>query len=40
MCFRSVFFQSNNCDEILKIRPKELNVRGSVYDILEGYLNF
>ena len=34
------YYISNLCDGILKIISEELNVKGSIYDFLEAYLEY
>ena len=34
------YCKSKICDDILKIIPEELNVKGNIYDIVELYFNY
>ena len=40
LCAFNQNYKSKNCDDILKIISKVLNVKGNVYDIREGYMNY
>ena len=40
LCALNQNYISKNCDDILKIIPEELNVKGKTYDIIEAYLKY
>ena len=40
VCAFNHYYESKSCDDILKNKSEELNVRGNVYDIIEGYMNY
>ena len=40
VCSFNWCFRSKNCDEILKISSKDLNVKKKVYDISEAYMKY
>ena len=40
VCAFIKYYKSKSCDEILKIIPEELNVKGSVYDKIEAYMKY
>ena len=40
VCAFNQYYKSKSCDDFLKIISEELNVKGNVYDIIEGYMNY
>ena len=40
VCAFNQYYRSKICDEVLKVLSEELNVKGSVYDIIEAYMNY
>ena len=38
ICAFNQYYKSKHCDDILKIRNKELAVKGTVYDTIEAYM--
>ena len=38
VCAFNQYYKLKNCDDILKIISKVLNVNGNIYDIMEEYL--
>ena len=40
VCVFNQYFKSKSCDDILKNISEELDVKGNVYDIVEGYMNY
>ena len=40
LCAFILNYKSKICDDILKIIPEELNVKGNFYDIIESYLEY
>ena len=40
VCAFNQCYKSKICDEILKIKSEELNMKGNVYDIIEVYMNY
>ena len=40
VCAFNQCYKSKSCDDNLKIISEELNVKGNVYDIIEGYMNY
>ena len=40
VCASNKFYKSKSCDDIFKFISEELKVKGNVYDILEGYMNY
>ena len=40
VCAFNQYYKSKICDDILKIISEELNVKGNVYDVIEGYMNY
>ena len=40
VCAFNQYYKSKSCDDILKIISKELNVKGSVYDKIEAYMEY
>ena len=39
VCAFDQYYKSKSCDDILKNISEELNAKGNVYDIVEGYMN-
>ena len=40
VCAFTQYYKTKICDDILKIRSEDLNVKGKVFDIMEAYLNY
>ena len=40
VCAFNHYYKSKSCDDILKVISKERNVKGSVYDKIEAYMNY
>ena len=40
VCAFNQYYKSKSCHDILKIISEELNVKGNVYDVIEGYMKY
>ena len=40
VCFFNQYYKSKHCDDILRIKNKELAVKGTVYDTIEAYMEY
>ena len=40
VCAFNQYYKSKTCDEVLKIISEDLNVKGSVYDKIEAYMEY